>query len=233
MQIDYGMLSPIISVAQWVGGFFAHSSSSADGSDEATLKRDKDGHRLAFLQHMRQLDDRQTACKCYYGEYPLSFAVCTNQGQLVAELLKAAAAAVEANDPLQQCVAQLDLLANVDTFGNNVLHLCAIYTLPDMYDYLCRIWSDLIDGEWPMKQHHDPASPGALALSGSLCLSFGCRRLDSRSCTDAEEYELKKSKAVKKTKLLHAAIVVTGSGLQTELSSELGCDPNARDTGTL
>lgn len=56
-----------------------------------------------------------------------------------------AATAVAANDPLGQCRAQLALLGRTDSFGNNVLHLCAIYTLPAMYDFLAGVWHDLID----------------------------------------------------------------------------------------
>ena len=61
---------------------------------------------------------------CYYGEYPLSFACCTGQLEIV-EMLIGAGADLEA----------------VDSNGNNVLHLMVVHGRTDMYDILARKWT--------------------------------------------------------------------------------------------
>ena len=55
----------------------------------------------------------------YYGQSPLGFAVCTDQEDILQALLDR-----EAN------------LAARDDYGNNVLHLCVVHELPEMYDFL-------------------------------------------------------------------------------------------------
>lgn len=62
---------------------------------------------------------------CYFGEYPLFFAVCTNQPDLVFLLLE------KGKELLGQTPQEmLDLR---DTDENTVLHLCVWHNLPDMY----------------------------------------------------------------------------------------------------
>ncbi len=60
---------------------------------------------------------------CYYGEYPLAFAACTNQWNLVELLIKHG--------------ADMDL---VDSNGNNVLHLLVIQNLPEIYSKYKKLW---------------------------------------------------------------------------------------------
>lgn len=60
---------------------------------------------------------------CYYGEFPLFFAACTSQKEMVDRLLDAG--------------AQLD---ERDSNGNTVLHLLVIHSLPDMYSYMMDKW---------------------------------------------------------------------------------------------
>ena len=61
---------------------------------------------------------------CYYGEYALSFAVSTGQGNIVDILLRAGA----------------DASAR-DTHGNTCLHMAVIHNQPDMYEQLCKSWA--------------------------------------------------------------------------------------------
>ena len=62
--------------------------------------------------------------KCYYGELPLSFAVCTNQPEMVRILLNAGA------DPTW-----------TDHFGgNNAAHMAVLHDHQDMYDLLISEW---------------------------------------------------------------------------------------------
>eukprot|EP00808_Paulinella_micropora_P004622 g14134.t1 len=56
---------------------------------------------------------------CYYGEYPLHFAVCKNNMQIVDLLIQRGA----------------DLYA-ADSNGNTVLHMCVLYKLKKMYEHL-------------------------------------------------------------------------------------------------
>ena len=60
---------------------------------------------------------------CYFGEFPLSFAASTRQKTLVEYLVKKG--------------AQLDA---EDSHGNNVLHVCVIHSLQDMYAYILELW---------------------------------------------------------------------------------------------
>ena len=60
---------------------------------------------------------------CYYGEYALSFAASTGQGDLV-EILLAAGADATAQD----------------THGNTCLHMAVIHNQPDMFTLICEKW---------------------------------------------------------------------------------------------
>lgn len=57
---------------------------------------------------------------CYYGEYPLSFAGCTNQPDMVTLLLDHGA----------------DMEAVDGQNGNNILHMLVIHNLPEMYSFV-------------------------------------------------------------------------------------------------
>jgi hypothetical protein len=65
---------------------------------------------------------------CYYGEYPLYFACCTGQQQIVAFLIDSGA----------------DMEA-VDSNGNNALHLMVVHSRPEMYSYVKKRWSEWND----------------------------------------------------------------------------------------
>eukprot|EP00879_Flechtneria_rotunda_P024448 GHRR01025918.1.p1 GENE.GHRR01025918.1~~GHRR01025918.1.p1 ORF type:complete len:377 (+),score=86.35 GHRR01025918.1:244-1374(+) len=56
----------------------------------------------------------------YYGEYPLSFAACTGQKDVVAYLKRHGA----------------QVNTDRDVFGNTALHMCVIHNQADMYDFL-------------------------------------------------------------------------------------------------
>eukprot|EP00300_Choanocystis_sp_HF-7_P009494 c16463_g1_i2.p1 GENE.c16463_g1_i2~~c16463_g1_i2.p1 ORF type:complete len:552 (+),score=120.76 c16463_g1_i2:546-2201(+) len=59
---------------------------------------------------------------CYYGETPLSFAVCTNQPKIVAMLV-----ALEAE------------LTVKDKYNNTLFHLCVVHDIPEMLDFLTHL----------------------------------------------------------------------------------------------
>ena len=61
---------------------------------------------------------------CYYGELPLSFAVCTGQSAMVRVLLDAGA----------------DLLAADNANGNSALHMAVLRDQPEMFDLLVDEW---------------------------------------------------------------------------------------------
>ena len=63
---------------------------------------------------------------CYYGEFPLAFAVCTNQLPIVDFLLARG--------------ANLD---EVDGNKNNLLHLCVVHGLQELYAILKQKWIDM------------------------------------------------------------------------------------------
>ena len=81
--------------------------------------------------------------RCYYGELPLSFAVSVGRPEIVEYLLQQGA------NP-----------AEVDSQGNNALHMAIIHGIPEMYDLLMAQW----------KAHGDE-----VAL-WSQCLSCGGRQ---------------------------------------------------------
>jgi ankyrin repeat protein len=56
----------------------------------------------------------------YFGEYPLSFAACTGQREVVAHLKRHGAA----------------VNADRDQQGNTALHMTVVHSQPDMYDFL-------------------------------------------------------------------------------------------------
>eukprot|EP00455_Lapot_gusevi_P012680 TRINITY_DN1605_c0_g1_i4.p1 TRINITY_DN1605_c0_g1~~TRINITY_DN1605_c0_g1_i4.p1 ORF type:complete len:685 (+),score=183.66 TRINITY_DN1605_c0_g1_i4:122-2176(+) len=60
---------------------------------------------------------------CYFGEFPLLFAACTNQKSVVEYLVEQGA----------------DLNA-VDSSGNNILHFCVIHDLKEMYAFVLNLW---------------------------------------------------------------------------------------------
>ena len=62
---------------------------------------------------------------CYYGELPLSFAVCTNQPEMVRMLLEMGA----------------DLNAVDKANGNTALHMAVVHGLKDMFDLLREEWA--------------------------------------------------------------------------------------------
>ena len=80
---------------------------------------------------------------CYYGEFPLSFAVCTNQPDLVRILLDAQA------DPTRKDSMQ----------GNHALHMAVLHNHTDMYD--------LLVDEWKARRHMHAQWAG-----GDTCLSM-------------------------------------------------------------
>ncbi|CAF1277507.1 unnamed protein product [Adineta steineri] len=75
---------------------------------------------------------------CYYGEFPLSFACCTNQWHIAEILLKYGA----------------DMDA-ADSNGNTVLHLLVIHGLPKMYTKIKQRWIELRDAEKPSSDNED------------------------------------------------------------------------------
>eukprot|EP00808_Paulinella_micropora_P001841 g12152.t1 len=60
---------------------------------------------------------------CYYGEYPLGFAVCTDQEEVARYLMSVGA-------PLHR----------QDTDGNTLLHLAVLHSKPEMYDLVEKAW---------------------------------------------------------------------------------------------
>lgn len=65
---------------------------------------------------------------CYYGEYPLYFACCTGQLEIVS-LLIASGASMEAQD----------------SNGNNALHLMVIHSRHEMYTFVKKKWTEWND----------------------------------------------------------------------------------------
>ena len=69
---------------------------------------------------------------CYFGEYPLCFAACCNQKEMVRLFVQKGA-------PL-----------NVqDSFGNSVFHLLVIHGLRDMYDFVEGLWKETRQAKSP------------------------------------------------------------------------------------
>lgn len=72
---------------------------------------------------------------CYYGEYPLFFAACSNQRDIVDFLLQRGAdiSAVDSEGNERS-----EFLLVIDPFfpENSILHLLVIHGLRDMYDYI-------------------------------------------------------------------------------------------------
>mmetsp|Transcript_87364 Transcript_87364/g.168115 ORF Transcript_87364/g.168115 Transcript_87364/m.168115 type:complete len:693 (+) Transcript_87364:81-2159(+) len=64
--------------------------------------------------------------ECYYGEFPLGFAVSTNQAKMVRLLVQ------EFGAPLEQ----------EDSHGSNLLHLAVEHRLPEMHDLVLELWKD-------------------------------------------------------------------------------------------
>lgn len=67
---------------------------------------------------------------CYYGEYPLAFASCTNQVDMIECLLENG--------------ADID---QADSNGNTILHLLVIHSLPEIYVLIKNKWKDLHGGK--------------------------------------------------------------------------------------
>ncbi len=59
-----------------------------------------------------------------YGGYPLSFAACTGQKDVVAYLRRHGA----------------QVNSDCDESGNTALHVCVIHDQPEMYDFLIEVW---------------------------------------------------------------------------------------------
>uniref|UniRef100_A0A914UT89 Ion transport domain-containing protein n=1 Tax=Plectus sambesii TaxID=2011161 RepID=A0A914UT89_9BILA len=89
--------------------------------DQKASRADSLEHEWVDMNMKTQYDGRM-----YWGEYPLSFAACTNQEDCF-RLLRARKA-----DPNMR-----------DTNGNSVLHLLVIHELPDMFDLAYRLGAKL------------------------------------------------------------------------------------------
>lgn len=91
---------------------------------------------------------------CYFGEYPLFFAACSNQKSVIEYLLKNG--------------ANLDV---ADSNGNNILHLCVIHNLTDMYSYLIHIWENMHPGHpYPLSKRSNNAGLTPFGLAAYLNL---------------------------------------------------------------
>jgi len=64
--------------------------------------------------------------ECYYGEFPLGFAVSTNQPKMVRLLVQDFGASLEQED----------------SHGSNLLHLAVEHRLPEMHDLVLTLWKD-------------------------------------------------------------------------------------------
>jgi ankyrin repeat protein len=118
----------------------------------------------------------------YYGETPLQFAVCMNDFEIVDLILSYLASIFHPKFP--DCVNQSFLFAP-DSKGNNVIHLCVLHNLPDMYDHIQRKAKDIIQQEllvaWhgashEHKHHYQPQHAVHLPLLGdeeSYSKTFG------------------------------------------------------------
>mmetsp|Transcript_622 Transcript_622/g.2031 ORF Transcript_622/g.2031 Transcript_622/m.2031 type:complete len:1008 (-) Transcript_622:2227-5250(-) len=67
----------------------------------------------------------QKSGNCYYGEYPLSFAVCLRSKKMTRVLMETGKCKINEHRDIQ---------------GNTALHMAVIHSLPDMYDYLVDVW---------------------------------------------------------------------------------------------
>lgn len=95
---------------------------------------------------------------CNYGEWPLSFAACTNQTTMVRALLDAGA----------------DIEA-ADSAGNNLLHLLVVHNLPAMYtfvknEYRKRVLGESIDGRKRLAPLPTAPPAAAAAQNGKVDL---------------------------------------------------------------
>ena len=78
---------------------------------------------LELLNGKATGDFFKTGQPCYFGEYPLFFACSTNQKTLVEYMVEKG--------------ARLD---DVDSNGNNMLHLCVHHSLEEMYTFVFDLW---------------------------------------------------------------------------------------------
>eukprot|EP01061_Rhynchopus_euleeides_P007418 TRINITY_DN16472_c0_g1_i1.p1 TRINITY_DN16472_c0_g1~~TRINITY_DN16472_c0_g1_i1.p1 ORF type:complete len:1030 (+),score=278.70 TRINITY_DN16472_c0_g1_i1:441-3092(+) len=99
------------------------------------VNRDLDMTRLlldhypdALLQPARGLFFKDRVGGCYFGEWPLMFAISTNQPDMVQYLLMFASTRLRKK--------RSEMLDVRDTDGNTVLHMCVWHNLPHMYEFL-------------------------------------------------------------------------------------------------
>ena len=107
---------------------------------------------------------------CYYGEYPLYFACCTGQMEIVNFLISSGAS-----------------MESQDSNGNNALHLMVIHSRPEMYTFVKKKWI-----EWNDARREGERAQGERVLwkrrnaEGSFtALSYGIRYFLFDSSTDA------------------------------------------------
>jgi ankyrin repeat protein len=93
---------------------------------------------------------------CYYGEYPLAFACCTNQPEIASFLLDHGA----------------DINC-ADSNGNTILHLLVIHNLPEMYTFVKNEYKRRVKGEGDkltMDESNDHIKPPSSAPTTDLWL---------------------------------------------------------------
>eukprot|EP00004_Rigifila_ramosa_P007689 TRINITY_DN1882_c0_g1_i1.p1 TRINITY_DN1882_c0_g1~~TRINITY_DN1882_c0_g1_i1.p1 ORF type:complete len:872 (-),score=247.67 TRINITY_DN1882_c0_g1_i1:13-2559(-) len=123
MQQDPTIISQIYSGADYQGENLLHI---------AIVKQYEELVRYLVRVDKRLMSGRATGKffshgkTCYYGEYPLSFAACTDQEHIVTYLVSQGA----------------DLTA-ADSNGNTVFHMLVIHENPHMYDVCEEIWNKL------------------------------------------------------------------------------------------
>jgi hypothetical protein len=96
----------------------------------------------------------------YYGETPLQFAVCMNDTEMVDLILSFVSflhTDLLAEDTPDGIRAVRNLLFMPDCNGNNVIHLCVLHNIPDMYDHVKHIALEMIRQEL-MRAFHKAVS---------------------------------------------------------------------------
>eukprot|EP01041_Mallomonas_annulata_P000807 gene807-1571_t len=97
-----------------INWLFDHFDKSKDSDGELCINRLLNGRAYGSFFDL--------GTHCYFGEYPLLFAVCSNDKQIVDLILS--------KSPKDA------IFTTVDRYGNNALHMCIIHDLQDMYAHI-------------------------------------------------------------------------------------------------
>jgi hypothetical protein len=134
----------------------------------------------------------------YYGETPLQFAVCMNEQSMVDLILSSVsllhtelfATDVNYQPSIDQIPKGRNLLFMPDCNGNNAIHLCVLFNLPEMYDHVRYVALEMIRQEL-MRAYHNSVSVARMTkpyqpISIDYCVFYRDSLLEGRRSADAQ-----------------------------------------------